>query len=606
MIHSVENIGIRVGLRLTLGGMSRLLIVLALFFAWGCKPRPEVADTRPADPVPAESPRKFDFRPAAASDSRTEVPQRELSSPRFTNVAEAIGIRHVYDNGSSPKALMVESTGGGAGWIDLDADGRLDLYLTQGGPPDAPSPNLREPDRFFRQLSVTEFIDIAGRAGIDERGYGHAVAVGDFDNDGFDDLFVTNVGENSLYVNLGDGTFEKRNDRLAGAKHVWSASAAWGDIDRDGDLDLYVCNYADYDPYHPLECLDVQGVPSICHPRNVDPVPDEFYLNDGQGKLVESSAKFHLTGPGNKALGVVIADLTGDSWPDIFVANDTTANFVFVNKQGRDFEESAFLLGGAFSATGATQASMGIAFGDYDDNHWPDLCLTHFTGEHNTLYKNLGPQGFQDVSALTGLREPSLPKLGFGIVMSDFNADGAMDLFVTNGHIDPRYAMGEEYEMVPQLFSFDGAKWREMSAQAGPIFSQRLVGRAVATADYDGDGDLDLCVVHHNSPTAILRNDSHRGHWLRVKPLGRISNRSGFGAKATVDCGGRRRVGEVAGGTSYNAAHERALDFGLGETTGPCVVMIEWPSGTIDRVELSQPDQTLFVPEGSFPFAKPE
>jgi hypothetical protein len=256
------------------------------------------------------------------------------------------------------------------------------------------------------------------------------------------------------------------------------------------------------------------------------------------------------------------------------------------------------ILGGAFSATGEAQANMGIAFGDFDQNGWMDLCITHFTGEGHTLYQNLGPQGLQDVTALTGLREPTISKLGFGTVMSDFNLDGHVELFFTNGHIDPAFADSEGYEMLPQLFSFDGARWRDGSARAGEFFACQYVGRGVATADFDRDGDLDLCVVHQNSPAALLRNDSRLGHGLCVEVVGRVSNRSGYGVQVTVQYGEKRLKNEFAGGTSYAASHERLLFFGLGEWEGPCRVEVRWPTGTIDLVELQHPDQRLTVVEG--------
>jgi hypothetical protein len=547
------------------------------------------------DSVPA---RKFNFTPSQKSSDASASSDLVLKFPNFVDVAGQHGIVHSYDNGASSKSLMVESTGGGCGWIDYDRDGNLDLFLTQGGQPDAPSGAIRPPDSLFRQLADGHFVDVAEMAWVGDRGYGQGVAVGDLDNDGFDDLFVANVGRCSLYLNQGDGTFRPLSEALEGKRDVWSTSAAWGDIDRDGDLDLYICNYAIYDPYHPISCRDKNGNPTICHPRNVEPEPDEFFLNHGDGTFVESSQKLGLYGPGNKALGVVIADLNDDDWPDIYVANDTTPNFLFINEKGLHFTESSLVLGGAVSATGEPQASMGIAFGDYDGNGLPDLCLTHFTGESNTLYQNLGPQGLHDVSAVTGMRELTLPKLAFGTVMSDFNADGHMDIFFANGHIDPKFSESEGYEMTPQLFSFDGRRWRDGSSVAGEFFQQKAVGRGVASADFDRDGDLDLVVVRQNSTTALLRNESSLGHGLRISVLGLTSNRNGFNAKVTVTCGSRRMTGEFAGGTSYAAAHERLLCFGLDGYDGPCAVQVRWPSGTIDSVEVPHPDRLVLIAEG--------
>jgi hypothetical protein len=567
------------------------------------------SDNVPATPVPtrqvetveAKPAKAFNFKPRSSAQP-TVTRSVDVRFPVFQDVAADCGIDHVYDNGASPRALMVESTGGGAGWFDFDHDGLLDLYLTQGGDP-CPAPSDTRPlDAFYRQLSPGQFVNVVRETGVEAAGYGHGVAAADFNNDGFDDLFIANAGQNRLLLNLGDGTFEDVSKSLVGARGVWSSTAAWGDVDRDGNLDLYVCNYAIYDPCHPVECLDKDGIPSICHPRNVEPEPDDFFRNGGDGNLAECSKDVGLHGDGNKALGVVIADLTGDDRPDLYIANDTTANFLFVSDDdGQLFRNDALVLGGGFSATGETQASMGIAFGDYDNNGFPDLLLTHFTGEANTLYRNLGPKGLQDVSGLTGMREPSLPKLGFGAVMSDFNSDGLIDLFVTNGHIDPRYFDGEGYAMSPQLLSFDGSRWQEADAESGSFFTRKAVGRSVASADFDDDGDLDLCVVHHNSPAAVLRNDSERGHWLKLRLIGLQSNRNGVNAKVRLLAGETEYVQELPGGTSYAATHERALFFGLGDYAGSLNAEVIWPSGMTDRFELDQADETLTVIEGQGP-----
>jgi len=548
----------------------------------------------------SESRPKFDFRPKDVPRKTPPVTAAtQIAFPDLVDVAAAVGIRHVYDNGASPRALMVESTGGGCGWLDFDRDGLVDLYLTQGGDPCPPADARWVPDSLYRQTVGGQFIDVFAPSALQDEGFGHGVAAGDWNNDGFDDLFIANAGVSRLFLNLGDGTWQDSGMALFGARPVWSSTPAWGDPDRDGDLDLYVCNYAIYDPCNPIPCLDKDGIPSICHPRNVEPEPDMYFRNEGDGRLVECARELGLFGRGNKALGVVIADMNGDRWPDIYVANDTTANFLFINNgAGTAFTESAQLLGGAFSSTGEPQASMGVAFGDYDRNGWPDLLLTHFTGESNTLYQNRGAQGLHDVSHLTGLREPSLPKLGFGTIMDDLNSDGHMDLFVTNGHIDPRYEESEGYEMVPQLFSFDGQRWRERPAVSGEFFAKELVGRAAGTGDMDRDGDLDLCVVHHNSPAALLRNDSRSGRSLLVRLTGRTSNRSAVNAHVTLRCADETLVQELAGGTSYAASHERVLHFGLGALQGSLQLTVAWPAGTEQSFEIPAEQLSVQIVEG--------
>ncbi len=572
------------------------LIALAAGCAEVASPTPSLDKAAVAPPA---TPRKFDFKPVQPKAPHKVASVPSLSVPRFVDMAEASGIRHIYDNGASPKALMVESTGGGCGWLDYDLDGRLDLFLTQGGVPDAAPDAPRPPDVLYRQGADGQFVDVAAFTGVGDRGYGQGVAIGDANNDGFDDLFVTNVGRCSLFVNQGDGTFRQSIDSLIGKRDVWSTSAAWGDVDRDGDLDLYVCNYTVYDPYKPTPCFDKSGGLMICHPAHIDPEPDEFFVNQGDGQFTEASRQLGLYGPSNKGLGVLIADLSGDEWPDIFVANDVSANFLFVNEAGESFKESALVMGGAYSATGESQANMGIAFGDYDQNGWQDVCITHFTGEGHTLYQNLGPLGLQDVTAQTGLREATMSKLGFGTIMSDFNLDGHMDMYFASGHIDPRFRNLEGYEMTPQLFSFDGARWRDGSDEAGDFFQRRAVGRGVASADYDRDGDLDLCVVFQNSELALLRNDSQLGNGIRVMAIGRQSNRNGYGARLTLTYGEKQLKSEIAGGTSYAAANERTQFLGLGGWNGSCRLELVWPSGAVDVMELDHPNELVIVREGA-------
>lgn len=530
---------------------------------------------------------KFDRRTA-----RSKSPHRPASEPpHLADVADAAGISHTYLNGRSGRLLMVEATGGGCGWIDFDRDGLWDLYLNQGGDPAAESPGSRPPHQLFRNVGGGQFECVTDTAGIDEHGYGQGVAVGDFDNDGFDDVYVANVGGNSLYRNCGDGTFQDVTPVAGVRGGLWSTSAAWADIDRDGDLDLYVCNYADFDPYHPRLCFGPEGRPGICHPNVMDSVPDECYLNLGDGSFRAVAAERGLFGPNNLALGVAISDFNNDGWPDVFIANDTHPNFLFINDGDAHFQESASILGCAVNTNGNPQANMGVAVGDYDRNGWLDVFVTHFTMEWNTLYRNLGPEGFQDVSAIVGLVPAKLDKLGFGTIMADLDYDGFDELFITNGHINDLRDQGKDYAMICQLYSWQGQRWHDFTAQAGEFFERKLVGRAVATADYDNDGDLDLLVVPQNSPIALLNNQSHLGHWVKLEFIGRQSNRRGIGTRVIARFGDRTIMQELAGGTSYCASHQPALFFGLGDWSADVELEIHWPSGAVQKVQDVVPNQ---------------
>jgi len=565
-----------------------ILIWLSTASVWtGCNSSesPSTPGVEQAAPQPANRATGFDFKPHEDELQPQQVSNSShATNMQFSDVAAKLGIQHTYHNGAQGQMLMVESLGGGCGWIDYDSDGLIDAYLTQGGKPDQPVGAQRDPNHLYRNLD-SAFVDVTELAGVDDLEYSHGVAVGDFDNDGFDDLYVTAAGRNTLYQNQGDGTFINITQQAGTQDTRWSSSAAWADLDQDGDLDLYVCNYCKYDPLDPIVCLREDQSPGMCNPRGLDAYPDECFENLGNGRFQRIAESSGLRGPQNKALGVVIADLNNDGLCDIYLANDTSANFLYLNQGNLQFQERATLLGGALSAEGRAQASMGVALGDYDRNQFLDLYCTHFSEEGNTLYKNLGDAGFQDVTGLTGLMQPTYPKLAFGTVMQDFNLDTHLDLFVANGHIDDQRTRGEGYRMNPQLFTFKQDQWIEASQTAGDYFDKRLVGRGVATADFDRDGDLDMMVVHQNSPVALLRSDNDTQSWLQFRFVGRTSNRRGIGVRVRLTFDNQSYVQELAGGTSYLSTHEPVLCFGLGSFTGPVEAHITWPSGIEQHVK---------------------
>ena len=517
------------------------------------------------------------------------------ASLRFSRLSEDREPGFTYVNGGRGKRLMVEATGGGCGWLDFDRDGTWDLYFVQGGYPDelpsATAPN----DHLWRQV-CGRFGDVTKDARITETRYGQGVSVGDFDNDGFDDIFVTNVGRNSLLHNQGDGTFEAVDKWGGGDSQLWSSSSAWGDLDLDGDLDLYVCNYCDFDPFHPQICKNELGEVIQCAPNQVRPVADELYLNEGNGHFSPMASQMGISGPDNRALGVVIADFRGDEVPEIYVANDATANFMFERDASGKYVDTASRIGCALDANGFGQASMGIAAGDYNRDGLLDIYVTHFEGEWNTFYQNLGEFGFRDATADMNAVQPTLPWVGFGVIMEDFDQNGFEDVFVSNGHIDDR-GRKNVLEMPPLLLSFDGSVWHDTSASAGPYFQARYVGRGCSQADFDDDGDFDIAVVHQNKPAAILVNESQRGHWLSLELIGKTSNRHGIGALVEVLQGVSKITQQLVGGGSYCSSRQPKLIFGLGESAGPCSVNVRWPNGTRQSLRDLPVDQHLVIRE---------
>jgi len=592
-IHAWSEMGRHVGRR---AGLTTWLILLAAAGCDSSATRTTKGSPRASRPIVVRKPvvlsTIFDLRQPLEIENK----QVSVESPVFDDVAQSAGLHHTYETGDKKLLLMVQPTGGGCGWIDFDRDGNWDLYLNQGGDPSLPASAIQPSDQIFRNLSDGQFQSVTELARIDARDYSQGVAVGDFDNDGFSDILVTNIGLCTLYQNQGDGTFRDVSMVLQQSPG-WHSSAAWGDIDRDGDLDLYVCRYVDFDRFHPHLCLSASGERRICQPNEIEPRADELYLNEGDETFKAVARERGVFGSSNKALGVTIADFDNDEWPDIYVANDATPNFLFINQKNGQFLDKASELGCAVASDGRAQASMGIAVGDYDHNGFLDLYLTHYEGEWNTLYRNLGPAGFSDITAAAGGVSMSLPMVAFGTVMEDFNCDGHEDLLIANGHLDDPGHLGTQLAMLPQLFSINDSQITDNSARGGPYFSQPFIGRGMATADYDGDGDLDVAIVHQNAPVSLLRNQSSRGHWLQLQFIGRTSNRQGIGVRVSLQSGSDRFIRELAGGTSYCSSHQPVLVFGLGNRTQPCDLSIVWPSGRRQSIRVAELDRTIVLSE---------
>jgi enediyne biosynthesis protein E4 len=513
--------------------------------------------------------------------------------PEFRDDAQAAGLRFVYDNDPTSQCRLPETMGGGVGVLDYDGDGWLDVYAVQGGAlSDASSPlAARQRDRLFRNKRDGTFEDVTERVGLAAMpgGYGHGVAVGDYDNDGRPDLFVTRWRSYALYHNAGNGTFVDVTDRAGlGGDRDWPTSAAFGDLDGDGDLDLYVCHYTDWDPQRTPPCphpID-PARHSYCVPRGLGAMPDHVFRNDG-GSFIDVSQQSGIRDADRdgRGLGVVIADLDDDGLPDIYVANDMTANLLFRNRGGFRFEEAGELSGAGSNGEGGYQAGMGIACGDLDGDGRIDLAVTNFYGESTTFYHNVGAGQFTDHTTAIGLAARTRFVLGFGVAFLDANNDGRLDLAQANGHVND-YRPRMPYAMPSQLLLGDGfGRLVDMSRLAGDPWLAPRIGRGLAVGDLDNDGKLDLLIVADREALAYYHNQGPAGHFVTFKLEGRMprSNRDAVGTRLTLTAGGRRQVAARIGGGSFLSASDDRLHFGLGEATSVEQAEVRWPSGNVER-----------------------
>ncbi|HEX3447964.1 MAG TPA: FG-GAP-like repeat-containing protein [Isosphaeraceae bacterium] len=509
------------------------------------------------------------------------------ATPRFVDGTDSAGLHFTFDSGLETLHQMPETMSGGVALLDYDGDGWLDVYAIQGGkfPPSADAPNTG--DRLFRNKGNGKFEDVTERSRIAglRRGYGHGVTVGDIDNDGHPDLFLTRWQSYVLLRNQGDGTFEDITVKAGlGGDRDWPTSAAFADLDGDGDLDLYVCHYLKWDSEHPRTCLDKdRKVFTFCGPPEFPPMPDHLFRNDG-GHFVDISTEAGIVDRTGEGLGVVANDLDGDGRVDLVVANDQSAKFLFLNRGGLHFEEVGHLAGIASTGSGLYQASMGIATGDLNGDGRPDVAVTNYYNEYTALYQNLGDGVFSDHSADYGLAVASRYRLGFGIAFLDFNNDGRLDLATANGHVDD-HRTDVPQRMRAQLFAgaADGKKLVDVTDRAGPVFQVPLLGRGLAVGDLDNDGRVDLLILPQNQPLVYYHNQSDGGRSLTLLLEGTSSNRDAVGARVVVEFDGRRQYAWRTGGGSYQSASESRIHLGLGAVDRVDLVEVTWPSGRVDR-----------------------
>jgi hypothetical protein len=519
-------------------------------------------------------------------------------SPLFLDVTAQAGVTFVHASGATPDKHMVETFGSGVAWIDFDNDGFVDLYFVNGAPGSA--------NALYRNNGNGTFADVtrqSGTAAGSHRGYKTGVAVGDYDNDGRLDLYVTALGPNILYRNNGNGTFTDVTAAaaVAGGASEWSTSTGFFDYDRDGDLDLYVTNYLDVRPGENPWCgLRKPGYRMYCNPTIFDGVADRLFRNNGNGTFTDVSRQAGIANPAGKGLGVVFCDFDRDADTDIYVANDLVRNFLYRNKGDGTFEDVAYAAGVGFDSNGKAQAGMGVDCGDVDGNGYPELFVTNFSEELNTLYDNRGDGLFEDVTQKAGLGSGFLP-LGFGTKMYDVDNDGDLDLHVTNGHVIDNiklYQANLTYEQKDLLYENIGGRFKDISALSGAALQVPRVGRGLAVADFDNDGNLDVAISSVGKRAVLLKNQGVRkGSWIQLRAQGTVSNAFGLGATVRVQAGGKTQVREINNVASYLSSNDTRLHIGLGDATTVQQLEILWPSGRRQTLKDVNANQILVVKE---------
>ncbi len=603
------------------------IAILLLLTLTGCS---QPKDTT-APPVSADQQTSPPAPPAASETNTPTTPAEQPAAtgvkPIFEDIAEEAGIDFVYDRDVvEGRWMIVEVMGGGVAWLDADLDGWLDLFFTNGGQLEPGQGPAREaPDQLYRNLGPSadgqiRFRNATQQAGMPDGGYGQGVAVGDYDADGFPDIYVTNYGKNLLLHNNGDGTFTDQTDVAGVGDTAWGTAAFFADLNADGQLDLYVANFIDQTPENVRPC-DYGGDVGYCGPGTYRGLQDAVFVSQGDGTFVEKAKALGFIEPdgAGKGLAAVAVDFDHDLRPEIYVGNDMTPNLLYTpvesvgtdanqptpDQQERLYREIAVTAGCALSDQGENEATMGIACDDLNDDGLPDLFLAHFHKAKNTLYRNLGSLQFADESRRTKIAATSFDNLGFGAVALDWDRNGFLDLFVTTGHVLGPNAPPEK--MPPQLLRrTDRTRFEDVSGDvAGTYFQGRWLGRGVAGGDFDNDGDLDIAVAHNASPSALLENRTEAGGSFLGLELATPSRIPPIGGRVEVVSGNLRMVRPIFAGGSYQASHDPRLLFTLSSAEEPAQVTIHWPSGRVDQISLTG-DRYWRVVEGSLPVPSPQ
>jgi hypothetical protein len=525
----------------------------------------------------------------------------------FRDITSQAGIHFTHNNGAFGKKWLPETMGPGCAFIDYDNDGYPDILLVNGE--DWPGHHHAGPTtpKLYHNNHDGTFTDVTRKAGLDVPMFGLGVAVGDYDNDGFDDLFITALGQSHLFHNNGNGTFTDVT-RSAGmwGPNEFSTSAAWVDYDRDGKLDLVVANYVQWSEQSDLYCTLDGAHKSYCTPESYKGTSLRLWHNLGGGKFEDATQKAGLGDPTSKSLGIAILDYNADGWPDILVANDTQPNKLYLNKKDGTFEERGVTSGIAFSEDGVARAGMGVDAADYDRSGHPSVIISNFANQMVSLYHNEGNGLFVDEAPQSEVGRATLVTLGFGCFFFDYDNDGWPDIFVADGHIEDQIERVQKrvsYAEPAHLFrNLGGGRFREVTAQMGQAFAAPRVARGAAYADIDNDGFLDVLVTTNAGPAFLFHNEGGANRSLRLKLVGIKSNRDGIGAVVHITSGDGNNKDKqwkmLRSGSSYLSQSELVLTFGLGQQTKADSVEIQWPSGQVDKLSNVNAGQTVTVEEG--------
>lgn len=509
----------------------------------------------------------------------------------FTDITDSAGIHWKHTSGESNDRFLIEAMGGGAAFLDFDNDGLLDIFLVTGG--ETPHGKSATPPRnaLYRSGRNGKFEDVAAKAGVDRIPfYGMGVAVGDYDNDGFPDLYVTGYPSSALFHNNRDGTFSNVTEH-AGVSNSgkFGAGAAWFDYDRDGRLDLFVANYVKFSYSGSPHCA-YQGQPTYCAQTAYEGDTPRLYHNNGDGTFTDVSAQAGLSKLVGRALGVVAIDVDGDGWQDLFVARDASPNLLLINKHNGTFEDAALSAEVALNMDGNARAGMGVDAGDVTGNGWPAFVITNFNDEQHALFVHPGHFPFEERTMQSGLANLTHSFVGWGTHFLDYDNDGNLDLVLVNGHLNPVIEQTRHdisYREPPLLLRNNGnGVFQNMEKLAGPVFQRKFRARGLATGDIDNDGRADLIFTCLNDAPVLLRNTwTQAGAWAGLQLEGTRSNRDSIGAKVVVPLAGRKLVRWINGGSSYLSSHDKRLIFGLGQNAPQLVnAEIHWPSGQVQTV----------------------